>query len=519
MGTRSIECSAQRKNWVQVFLLGGTAILFMTELDGELGDHHDDPMKRRSHGFSLYLSMWEFRGHLSDVYRIAIFALVMISIAAVSSSRRALFAALLLTLTSQAVQLALMSQPRRSSKRNAASAISSKRNEQTAPMSNGIDGVRFVKQNRRRLTWEQFASLHACQFQQEPALIKSLEPYRTNACNISIQQIRRAVSRPIRGPGGMSGLSIKDNKVRVFGLPPTDPPRLWDWLLPDLQFISEQVDLPDVEFAVWFGDNAHFNANTCFPVFVQEKEASSGGVYAPPRSATGMVRGMDMGLGTLHAAKIDPAAFECKEQKAFFRGSNTGGHDNWRTSQRSKVVQLSLVRPDLLDARFVFSDASKASALYADMLRAGFVGDYVSHDEQVRRYKMIVVPDGNSVPDRLMSMLAEDVVVLKPQSSVEEYWYSELVPFEHFIPFKRDVSDLEDVIDRSLRNKTLLRHVATQSTLFVLRRLNPRTISCYWVQLLREYSTLFTSDNGTWSQQVNVEYYASKEDFHAKRKV
>jgi len=320
------------------------------------------------------------------------------------------------------------------------------------------------------------------------------------------------VFRPGNSPGGLTGLSIKDNNVKVFGLPPTDPPRLWDWLLPDLKYISEQVHLPDVELAVWFGDGAHFDAKACFPVFVQEKEASSGGIYAPPRSATGIVRGNDIGL---HAAQRGTAAFDRKEGKAFFRGSTTGGEytqENWRFFQRSKIVQLSLSRPDLLDARFVFSKASNHSALYVDMLQAGFVGDYVSHEEQARRYKIIIVPDGNSVPDRLMSLLAEDVVVLKPQSTVEEYWYSELVPFRHYIPFKRAVSDLESIIERVLRNNTLLRHIARESTLFVLKRLNSRTISCYWVQLLREYSTLFPATQIS-NQYDNVTYYSSKEEF------
>jgi len=111
-----------------------------------------------------------------------------------------------------------------------------------------------------------------------------------------------------------------------------------------------------------------------------------------------------------------------------------------------------------------------------------------------------------------MSLLAEDVVVLKPQSTVEEYWYSELVPFRHYIPFKRDVSDLESIIERVLRNNTLLRHIARESTLFVLKRLNSRTISCYWVQLLREYSTLFPATQIS-NQYDNVTYYSSKEEF------
>ena len=72
-----------------------------------------------------------------------------------------------------------------------------------------------------------------------------------------------------------------------------------------------------------------------------------------------------------------------------------------------------------------------------------------------------------------------------------EYWYDELVPGLHFIPFQQDVSDLEKVIVEALTNVSHLEYIAGQAKRFVLRRLNPSSIACYWGLLLREYSTLF----------------------------
>ena len=186
--------------------------------------------------------------------------------------------------------------------------------------------------------------------------------------------------------------------------------------------------------------------------------------------------------------------FRTKLDKAFFRGSTTGGvytEENWRTMPRSRVVQVSIERPDLLDARFsnpvpVQSDELTKRAMEA----AGFFDSRVDQDKQWR-YKLIVVPDGNSVPDRLMSQLASNSVVLKPQTDNTEYWYSELVAWEHYIPYRNDASDLAEVIEAALNNQTLLEHIATQSTLFVLSRLNPSRIMCYWGMLLRTYALYF----------------------------
>ncbi|EKX37519.1 hypothetical protein GUITHDRAFT_60223, partial [Guillardia theta CCMP2712] len=103
-------------------------------------------------------------------------------------------------------------------------------------------------------------------------------------------------------------------------------------------------------------------------------------------------------------------------------------------------------------------------------------------------YKLVVVPDGNSVPDRLLDFLASNVVVLKQESTSEEFWYRDLQPYHHFIPFKRDVSNLIDVIRSSLKNESLLRHVAQASTLYVLEHLNSDSMKCYLVHLLHAYA-------------------------------
>jgi len=186
--------------------------------------------------------------------------------------------------------------------------------------------------------------------------------------------------------------------------------------------------------------------------------------------------------------------FGKKLSKAFFRGSTTGGtytRENWRTMPRSRVVQVSIDRPDLLDARF--SNVVQSDELAKrDMEAAGFLGSHVDQDDQWR-YKLIVVPDGNSVPGRLMSQLASNSVVLKPQTDNAEYWYSELVPWEHYIPYRNDASDLAQVIDSVLKNESLLQHIATQSTHFVLSRLNPSRIMCYWGLLLRSYASYFNT--------------------------
>ena len=54
--------------------------------------------------------------------------------------------------------------------------------------------------------------------------------------------------------------------------------------------------------------------------------------------------------------------------------------------------------------------------------------------------------DGTVAAYRLPYLLASDSVVLKQESLYYEYFYKDLKPYEHYIPFKRDLSDLLEKI-------------------------------------------------------------------------
>lgn len=302
------------------------------------------------------------------------------------------------------------------------------------------------------------------------------------------------------------GISIHDQHVGAFG------PHIDVWrdrlsqVISDLQAVADQVKLPNLRFMVHLHDGACYSNATCEHIFVQEKNIScTGGIYMPPRSVAGNVyrlsdgsRGMRSWENNLRIALMDNRfPLRSKVHKAFFRGSNTGREvystQNWRRMSRSRIVQVSIDRPDLLDARFHRVQAE--TAVRMEMESAGFIGSHINQDEQWH-FKLIVVPDGNSVPDRLVSQLASNSVVLKPETLNAEYWYKELVPWKHYIPYREDASDLVQVREGVLRNQSLLEYVARQSTQFVLSRLNPSRTMCYWGMLLREYSTRFNvSDN------------------------
>ena len=349
---------------------------------------------------------------------------------------------------------------------------------------------------RRRgaLAWDHFAARHGCSQESEPSISQSLNAY--NECGALVMDFS---SYDHDGP--LVGFSILNQEVSIFGPHIAELKWYTTPVLSDLNALADQVELPNVKFLAHLTDGGCFSADSCRAIFATEKRISEPcvrGVFMPPRSSFYFISRAVIGdqfvseeVNVLSARiSTDRVPFHRKLDKAFFRGSTTGGvynADNWRVFPRSRIVQVSLDFPHLLDARFSevlqVSDPSVRIAMEA----AGFLGSSVPQEEQYE-YKLIVVPDGNSVPDRLMGQLASNSVVLKSESDNAEYWYSELVPWEHYIPFKQDASDLAAVIESVLKNETLLRYVAQKSTAFVLARLNPSRIMCYWGLLLREYA-------------------------------
>ena len=189
------------------------------------------------------------------------------------------------------------------------------------------------------LRWEEFAARHSCSLESEPSIQKSMDAYRACGSSINASAIRREVDHSAH----YVGFSIQNQQAAAFG------PHVGQWthrinsILPDLSALLAQVELPNVQFVAHLHDGGSFSAHNCKPVFAQEKSrAGPGGVFMPPRSATGFVQRAPAGEGRLlseeaimRVAWLDNTIpFRSKIDKAVFRGSTTGGlytKANWRS--------------------------------------------------------------------------------------------------------------------------------------------------------------------------------------------
>ena len=92
--------------------------------------------------------------------------------------------------------------------------------------------------------------------------------------------------------------------------------------------------------------------------------------------------------------------------------------------------------------------------------------EYFQFDEQLR-YKYIVSADGHTAAWlRIFTILQSNSVMLWINTAKYQWFYDRLEPWVHYVPLKRDLSDLEEKISWLRANDDKARGIAEQATLF-----------------------------------------------------
>lgn len=257
-----------------------------------------------------------------------------------------------------------------------------------------------------------------------------------------------------------------------------------------LQRLLRKVQVSDTDFLVYIGDLFDWDMlpymsetpelKFSVPLFVQEKTKRSNTFLIHPRSFDGFedaLRIFNRSIVPEWGVRLD---------KAVWRGSTTGGpgKDYITHSIRTRLVRISKEHPELIDARFTNCQLDPTTC--KEIQRYGMMGDPLDHVQQLR-FKMIVMVDGNSLPDRFAHQLASGSVILKQESPHEEFWYKDAIPWVHYIPVAEDLSNLVDRIRLGLENQTLLQSISTNGRSFIIQKMTRRNIDCLWVQLLQTY--------------------------------
>lgn len=319
--------------------------------------------------------------------------------------------------------------------------------------------------------------------------------YRDMQCPLSFPQIQRDLSHfPFVDPernaieiakrfGQRQSLchyTIKDNKVYVKTFGEHVGFRIFmDSILLSL---TRKVKLHDVEFFVNLGDwplEKRKVTEKLHPIFSWCGSENTRDIVMPTYDITDSVL-ETMGRVSLDMTSVQAntgPSWENKNDTAFWRGRDS-------RRERLELVKLGIKHPDLIDAAFTnFFFFPHNESLYGPIVKHVSFFDFF-------QYKYQINIDGTVAAYRMPYLLAGDSVILKQDSVYYEHFYNDLTPWEHYIPFKSDLSDLLDKIQWAKSHDEKAKMIAKAGQDYARNNLVANHIFCYYFKLFQEYAAL-----------------------------
>eukprot|EP00741_Cyanophora_paradoxa_P024052 tig00021721_g23227.t1 len=224
-----------------------------------------------------------------------------------------------------------------------------------------------------------------------------------------------------------------------------------------LLVLLRHVEVPDVDFAVGLADRPQITKHDPIPLFGVVKTEAHNDVLLPD----GFFLSSEwLGWGTMRQRERRPWS-EKDRRRLFWRGTTTGRWkadpytlEDYRFFPRPRLVRLSRDRPDLVDARF--STSYPMSAPIAAVNRAPFM----ALRDQMRDYAFLATVDGNGCSGRFAAFLASDGVPFKQTSPFYEFYYPFVRAWEHFVPLRYDLADVEERVAWARQHEAEARAIA-----------------------------------------------------------
>ncbi|XP_044297375.1 protein O-glucosyltransferase 3 isoform X2 [Varanus komodoensis] len=245
--------------------------------------------------------------------------------------------------------------------------------------------------------------------------------------------------------------------------------------------LARKVRLPDIEFYLNVGDwpVEHRKANDTpgpLPIISWCGSLDTADIVLPTYEVTHStfetLRGVTNDLLSIQG-NTGPV-WENKTEQGFFRGRDS-------REERLQLVQLSKENPELLDAGitnyFFFREKEK------ELGKAPLMGFF-----DFFKYKYQVNVDGTVAAYRFPYLLLGDSLVLKQDSQYYEHFYTELAPWSHYVPVKRNLEDLLKKIKWSKENDEEVRKIAKEGQRTARELLQPHRFYCYYFKVFQKYA-------------------------------
>ncbi len=327
----------------------------------------------------------------------------------------------------------------------------------------------------------------------EERIEKELAPFQK-------EDLRRDVLNEILEKFGdrahLTLVSIRNSVVTTEDIVPN---RLWtiDHVIRGIEKLNSIIELADLDLLITGCDTLPVNIGGLqindLPIFVWSKKIEdSGGILIPDLMA---LRGYDAEKSLIDKGNTIYNNWDTKIETLFFRGTDSDGSflpEAWPKCPRARIALLSQEYPLLINAKFF---RTERGLHFTNMNRFAednhlFTWDWTSMEEYPR-YKYLMDLDGTSasVP-RLAVLLFSNSLVFKHSTDSYQWWYSEIKPYEHYIPVKNDLSDLLEQLEWAISHDTECRMISSNASKLASRILSEEAVYLYLYKLLKAYALI-----------------------------
>lgn len=177
----------------------------------------------------------------------------------------------------------------------------------------------------------------------------------------------------------------------------------------------------------------------------------------------------------------DAYSWEEKKPVVFFRGSRTN-------ETRDPYILYAQKHPDLWDVRYTLNQSQQQTDYVTKVLGLTPAETVSPRDHCAFRYLLNF--DGVAASFRLKNVLACGGLVFYVEPRWVEFFYSKLVPGEHYVPLSLDVEEAARTVDDLRADDARARRIARNGRDFIEKHLTLAHVRRYWLDLLQDYASL-----------------------------
>lgn len=157
---------------------------------------------------------------------------------------------------------------------------------------------------------------------------------------------------------------------------------------------------------------------------------------------------------------------------------------------RIKLVQMAKEFPELVDAKLTGQIGNHPESSIRQKTLPYWVEGSLPISAHLQ-YKYQILADGHvSAFSRAYWQLFSNCLIFKQNSPWYQWYYRALQPYEHYIPYEADASDLAEKIMWAIQNDDIAHRIANNANDFAKNNLKHSDIMLYVYLLLNEYAKL-----------------------------